>query len=231
MKQRLALLIDADDTLWENNIYFEDAIAAFIRMLDHGRLNGREIRQVINRVEGECIVRHGYGLASFARALENTCTAVQGTPPDEAQLRQIAAIASVITHHPMELLEGVEETLAWLHKRHRLIVVTKGNKAEQTDKFRRSGLERFFEACVVLEEKDAAHYTELLDRHALETSATWMIGNSPKSDINQSMAAGLNAVYIPHSETWVLEHEALRHPAEGRNLLHLQCFAELKNHF
>ncbi len=63
------LLIDADDTLWENNIYFERAIAAFISFLNHHEYSPAEVRQTLNAVERETILAHGYGLSSFTRSL------------------------------------------------------------------------------------------------------------------------------------------------------------------
>src|SRR5271165_2012503 len=63
------LLIDADDTLWENNIYFERAIADFITFLDHKTHTPDEVRQVLYEVERDVICLHGYGMHSFANAL------------------------------------------------------------------------------------------------------------------------------------------------------------------
>ena len=58
-----------------------------------------------------------------------------------------------------------------------------------------------------------------------------MIGNSPKSDINPALAAGLHAVFIPHDSTWVLEHEVVNQPPPGQQLLELPSFAELTRYF
>jgi putative hydrolase of the HAD superfamily len=59
-----------------------------------------------------------------------------------------------------------------------------------------------------------------------------MVGNSPKSDVNPALAAGLNAVFVPHDTTWVLEHEEIVHPpaAPGR-LLVLEKFSAMRQHF
>jgi len=65
-------LIDADDTLWENNIYFERAIANFISFLNHKEYSPAQVRAVIDNVERDCIISHGYGLHSFAHALAKT---------------------------------------------------------------------------------------------------------------------------------------------------------------
>jgi putative hydrolase of the HAD superfamily len=58
-----------------------------------------------------------------------------------------------------------------------------------------------------------------------------MVGNSPKSDINPALSAGINAVFVPHSDPWVLEHEELASAAPPCKLLVLNSFAELVQHF
>jgi len=110
-------------------------------------------------------------------------------------------------------------------------MVTKGNHDEQTDKLDRSGLRDFFSAVEVLAEKNPEAYREITQRHAFDPANTWMIGNSPRSDINPSLAAGLNAVFIPHDFTWVLEHEIVDQPTGSNRLLELAGFAELTNYF
>src|ERR1700758_2593048 len=66
---RQTLLIDADDTLWENNIYFERAISSFISYLDHRIHSAEEVRGHLNRVEHATIKAQGYGLHSFRKSL------------------------------------------------------------------------------------------------------------------------------------------------------------------
>ena len=128
-------------------------------------------------------------------------------------------------------MEGVAETLSELGQRHRLILVTKGNHEEQHDKLERSGLRGHFTAVEVPSEKDEGMYRALAARHALDPATTWMIGNSPRSDVNPALAAGLNAVFIPHDFTWVLEHEVVNAPAEGERLLELERFTDLLRYF
>jgi putative hydrolase of the HAD superfamily len=110
-------------------------------------------------------------------------------------------------------------------------MVTKGDLAEQNHKLDRSGLRPWFTQVEVLAEKSEAAYRGLADQHRFDPAKTWMIGNSPRSDINPSMAAGLNAIFIPHDFTWVLEHEVVDAPPTGRKLLELASFSELLLHF
>jgi putative hydrolase of the HAD superfamily len=121
----------------------------------------------------------------------------------------------------------VAETLAELATRHRLILMTKGNHAEQADKFARSGLAGYFSAVEIPPEKDPAAYRKVLQRHELSSRTSWMVGNSPKSDINPALAAGLNAVFLFHKDTWVLEHATLDRAPEGQQLIELDAFAKL----
>jgi putative hydrolase of the HAD superfamily len=225
------LLFDADDTLWENNIYFERAIAGFISFLDHKVHTAVEVREHLNAVERQTTAAHGYGLKSFRRSLVRTFEELSGTQITDEKHARIVAFVDSIDGQEMDVLPGVEETLADLANRHRLLVVTKGDSQEQHDKLQRSGLAGFFSAVEVLAEKREAAYRELANRHACDPATTWMIGNSPKSDINPSLAAGLNAVFVPHDFTWVLEHETVDPAPLGQTLIQIERFSELLDHF
>ena len=221
------LLFDADDTLWENNIYFERAIAAFISLLDHRTHSREEVRETLNQVEHETIAALGYGLHSFRQSLITCFERLSDGPIDAHKHTRIHSFANAILEQEIELLPGVAETLPGLAERHRIVLVTKGQDGEQRDKLRRSGVEEYFTAVEVLADKTAAAYRELVERHQLPPSSTWMIGNSPKSDINPSLQAGLHAVFIQHRHTWVLEHEPLNEAPAGQRRLDLNRFADL----
>jgi putative hydrolase of the HAD superfamily len=225
------LLIDADDTLWENNIYFERAIADFISFLNHRERSPAEIREILDNVERECIPTHGYGLRSFTHALVTTFERLSVEPITPALHETIHGLARTIAEQPVQILPRVRETLGYLSGRHRLILVTKGDQTEQSGKIERSGLADFFRAVEILEEKNPASYDRITKYHRLVCDRTWMIGNSPKSDINPALAAGLNAIFLPHDDTWILEHEELIAPTPPSRLLQLESFAELANHF
>jgi putative hydrolase of the HAD superfamily len=225
------LLIDADDTLWENNIYFERAIARFISFLNHHEFSAEQVRGVLNDVERECIVKHGYGLHSFAHALVATFERLSAKPVTPELHAQITNFAHSIADHPVELLPEVPETLRYLSERHRLILMTKGAIAEQTGKVERSGLKEHFAAVEIVAEKDPAAYGHVVEKHKLERDSTWMVGNSPKSDINPALAVGLHAVFVPHGDTWILEHEEINPAPPRQKLLIVGRFAELREHF
>ncbi len=222
------LLIDADDTLWENNIYFERAIAAFIGFLDHQEYSPAAVRSTLNDVERENILAHGYGLSSFTRALVDCFDRLCPAPASEEKHERIRGFARAIAEQEIELLPGVAETLADLAGRHRLILMTKGNHAEQADKLARSGLAKHFAAAEIVAEKDPPAYRDVVRRQNIAAGSAWMIGNSPKSDINPALAAGLHAVFLFHPDTWVLEHAALDVAPAGQHLIELDAFAKLR---
>ncbi|HLI62544.1 MAG TPA: HAD family hydrolase [Terriglobales bacterium] len=225
------LLIDADDTLWENNIYFERAIANFISFLNHHEYTPDQVREVLYDVERENIRQHGYGMESFALALVKCFEQLSVEPLTPALHETIRGFAYAIAEHPMEVLPEVPETLVELAKRHRLFLVTKGNIAEQTGKVERSGLKEHFTAIEVVTEKNAQAYSTLVEKYGLVREQTWMIGNSPNSDINPALEAGLHAVFVPHRNTWMLERGALRPGIGNGQLLQITSFGRLREYF
>jgi putative hydrolase of the HAD superfamily len=227
---RLSLLIDADDTLWENNIYFERAFDAFCDFLDHSALSPPQVREILNEIELVNSKIHGYGSLNFGRNLQQAYRHLSERAIRDDDLRHVLSLAERILEQPIELIEGVEETLQYLAERHDLTLFTKGHPEEQRLKVDRSGLGRYFGHTAIVKEKDAAAYSRLAAERALARNLTWMIGNSPKSDINPALEAGLNAVLVPHPHTWVLEHQDLRASGNGK-FLQVEKFADLRLHF
>ena len=228
--KRLSFLIDADDTLWENNIYFERAFDAFCDFLDHSALTPPQVRDVLNEIELVNAKIHGYGSMNFGRNLQQAYQHLAEREINDDDLRHVLALAQRILEQPIELIEGVEETLGYLSERHELTLFTKGNPDEQRMKVDRSELGRYFAHTAIVKEKDAAAYSRLVTERELARDSTWMIGNSPKSDINPALEAGLNAVLVPHPHTWVLEHQDLRESGDGK-FLRVERFADLCLHF
>jgi len=226
------LLIDCDDTLWENNIYFECTIAGFIERLNHQHMSPEEVRHFLNDVERENILKHGYGSHSFAHSLV-TCFERLAQQPITPELHEfIWGFAHRVSTADLEIIGGVPETLDYLNRRgHHLIVMTKGNITEQSGKVERSGLKEYFAAVEIVAEKNASAYQEIVAKFRFEPQTTWMIGNSPKSDINPAMAAGINAVFVPHDNTWILEHENVNPAPDGVRLLIAEKFTDLQKHF
>lgn len=227
---RLNLLIDADDTLWENNVYFERAFDDFVDFLDHSTLDARQVRAILDEIELANARVHGYGSLNFARNLQQCYKRLAEREIREEDLEKVKGFALRILEQPVELIGGVAETLEHLASRHDLTLFTKGHPEEQKLKIDRSGLGVYFGHTAIVKEKDAATYRRLAGERGLAPARTWMIGNSPKSDVNAALEAGLNAVLVPHERTWTLERQELRRPGPGR-LLIVEKFGDLKELF
>jgi putative hydrolase of the HAD superfamily len=223
------LVFDADDTLWENNIYFERAFDDFCAFLDHSALTPAQVRDVLNEIELVNAKVHGYGSLNFGKNLQQAYRHLAEREIRSEDLDHVMSLAERILEQPLEVIEGVEETLEELAGRYELTLFTKGHPEEQRMKVDRSGLGKYFAHAAIVKEKDAPAYRRLVDDRGFRPAETWMIGNSPKSDINPALEAGLNAVLVPHPHTWVLEHQDLREG--GERLRVVGKFADLKNYF
>ncbi len=206
----LHLVFDADDTLWDSNIHFLQAEAEFTAaMVAAGAGAPEAVRMTIRRRELEIIRSHGYGREPYVVLMRQVASELAPEGAREALGAAVERIGAHLLERHCELLPGVEATLAKLAGRHRLALFTKGRRGEQLRKLERSGLGRHFSHVEVPPEKDVAAYRRLVEAAALDPARTFMIGNSPRSDINPALRAGLRAVLIPHPHTWELEHEAV----------------------
>jgi len=222
------LLIDADDTLWENNIYFERVIETAQQMLREFGVEPGAFRSRLNETERRHIPVHGYGTLNFTRSLVETFESFLPAGSDPWFTMRIQELAVGIMNEPMEIIAGVPETLEYLSRRHSLFLVTKGDAVEQSAKVEASGLRRYFLEVEVLADKNAGVFENLLAGHGWDPERTWMVGNSRRSDIIPALEAGINAVYIPHPHTWVLEHAD---PVEHPRLIELERFSDLQTYF
>lgn len=226
------LLIDADDTLWENNIYFERAIERFILLLDHDHLTPVEVRTIFDEVEVATRATHGYGARAFAHTLRTTFVTLTEGNATAAEAEEIEALGLSILGTTIEPLPDVTSTLERLQKHHDLYIVTKGAHDEQRLKVDASGMEPLFDGVIITHEKSPATYHDAVASLDLDPRQTWMIGNSPRSDINPALEAGINAVLIPHPHTWRLEDAEIAYTSAGPGrLLHLERFSELAEIF
>lgn len=228
----LHLLIDADDTLWENNIYFERAIERFIAMLDHEHLTPDEVRTIFNDVEVATRATHGYGARAFAHSLRSTFVTLTEGNATLAEADEIEALGLSILGATIEPLPNVIPTLERLGHHHDLFIVTKGEYDEQRLKVDASGMEPLFDGVVIAHEKTRSTYHDAITSLDLDPRRTWMVGNSPRSDINPALEAGINAVFIPHPHTWRLEEAEITVPSDGQGrLMCLARFSQLVTAF
>ncbi|MFD5397084.1 HAD family hydrolase [Streptomyces sp. NPDC127097] len=223
------LIFDADDTLWENNVIFERVIDEFLEWMTHPELDRDGVRAVLDGIEAANALTLGYGSKVFLHSLGECVARLRGRAATAEESARIAGWAAAFAGDRVELIPGVAETLAELARRHELLLLTKGDTEEQQRKVTASGLTRHFRDVHIVAEKNVATYEELVRAYDLVPGSTWMIGNSPKSDILPARSAGLNAVFIPHDHTWVLEHGELD-PADEK-VLRLPAFGELLHHF
>lgn len=223
------LVFDADDTLWENNVVFERVIDDFLEWVDHPTLDRAQIRAILDDIEHANSVAHGYGSKVFLRSLRECFEHLRERPATDAERREIEELAVALVEHRVELMPGVAEALDELAGRHELLLLTKGEREEQQRKLDAADLLHHFRAAHIVPEKSVDTYRWLAKEHGFDPARAWMIGNSPKSDIAPARAAGLNAVFIPNENTWVLEHDELD-PTDAR-VLHLAAFPDLLRYF
>jgi putative hydrolase of the HAD superfamily len=223
------LIFDADDTLWEFNHLFERVIDDYLEWLAHPTQSTDEIRATLLDIEAANAAAHGYGTQVFLRSLRDCFLHLNERPVTDDEQAAIDALAVPLLEHHVTPLPGVVETLTALGTRHRLLLLTKGATDEQQRKIDASALAPHFEHLHIVAEKDVDTYREVTRRHDLDPVTTWMIGNSPKSDVAPARAAGLRAVYIPNVNTWALEHVELDPDDDG--VLQLTRIGELLDHF
>ncbi len=225
------LLIDADDTLWENNIFYLNCQARFEEYMAGWGCDRGMAAEILRRCEMETIPIYGYGPEGYIAALGITAERLlqqhnrQVSPEIVAEAR---AVGEMLLSPPMVLLADVERTLHALRPTSRLILVTKGDEKTQNAKIDQSGIGPLFDAKYIVAEKDVFTYRNIVRELGLDPRHTWMIGNSPKSDINPAVAAGLNAILIPHSHTWTAEIQKIERP---ELVVTLHRFAELLDFF
>lgn len=227
--QRQTLIFDADDTLWENNVYFERVIADYLDWLEHPTLDHAELREVLNDIERANAATHGYGSRAFLQNLHECFEVLNSRGLTDAEQLEIERMAADLLAHRVDLFAGVADTLVSLGSRHDLKLMTKGEATEQQRKIDASDLAPLFSSVHIVREKDPATYADLVREQSLRVERTWMIGNSPKSDILPARAVGMGAVFIPNTDTWVLEHAELDPTDDG--VLELRAFPDLLQHF
>ncbi|MGH7948392.1 MAG: HAD family hydrolase, partial [Candidatus Binataceae bacterium] len=224
---RLNLVFDADDTLWDSNVHFHEAFNEFAAAIESAGLSSSRdaIQDAVRRAELELIRIDGYGRRPYTLALHRAVRALAPVDLGKDLHASVRRIGRALVERECTLLPDVELTLSDLATRHQLLLFTKGQRDEQLLKLGRSGLAPLFSRVDTPREKDVASYRRLIDDARLAADSTFMIGNSPRSDINPAVRAGLRAVYIPHPQTWELEYEDIDHGDE--RIIHLTSFRRL----
>lgn len=228
-----AVLVDADDTLWENNLFFLDC---FEWLCTEGRRLGftdKAVIEMMNRNERKHIRRFGYGYDCFERSIILTSkmlTSISGQRHAlPSMINKGKRWVNFLRQHPIIFLPGVGDVLPKLAQQFPTYIVTKGNYHDQMSKVYRSGLLATLRGAHVVPHKYDHNYQALLDHLRLQPQEVIMIGNSPASDINNPKKLGIQTVFIPHKKTWTMELEPIS-PAYPKTI-HVPHFGALADLF
>ncbi|MBM1107841.1 HAD family hydrolase [Aurantibacter crassamenti] len=195
---------DADDTLWVNETYFREAEDKFADLLT-GYETKNKIDQELFKTEIKNLELYGYGIKGFMLSMVESALELSNNQISQATILEILNLGKEMINQEVELLEGVEEVLAKLKDKYRLIVLTKGDLLDQERKLERSNLLHYFHHVEVLSDKKEVNYMNLLEHLEIDTKEFLMIGNSLKSDVLPLINIGAEAIHIPFHTTW--QHE------------------------
>ena len=196
----LALLFDADDTLWENAVFFARALESFCAIMSRQGIAEERTRALFAELEARGFRRRWYGSRRLEINLRAAARRLLDGEVEGGLAQELRAIAGSVSGHEIRIFDAVPEVLDALSRRHRLFLVTMGESQEQGGKIERSGLARHFEAIHVLHDKTRAAFEEIIRRHRLARRSTWMIGNSLAKDIRPARAAGLKTVHLANGQ-------------------------------
>jgi len=211
----LVIGFDADDTLWHNETIFEQVHERYRALLARYH-DAATVDRTLFATEMRNLELYGYGVKGFMlSAIETAIRLTDGRIRAE-EIQQLIALGQEMLAHPVELLEGVADTLAEVSQRHRLVLITKGDLRDQERKLAKSGLLAHFHSVEILSEKNERSYASILQRHAIAADRFLMVGNSIKSDIQPVLALGGFGAYIPYHLTWAAERVETPPAAAGR---------------
>lgn len=196
--------LDADDTLWVNETYFRDAENEFSYLLSRFETPNK-IDQELFKIEIDNLSVYGYGIKAFVLSMLEAGLKISNGKLNADDVEAILGIGKKMINHPVELLEGVAETLSALEHRYKLILITKGDLLDQERKLAKSDLAHYFHHIEVLSEKNEENYSALLNQLEVKPSEFLMVGNSLKSDVLPLINIKSQAVHVPFHTTWQYE--------------------------
>ncbi len=223
--QPLTVAFDADDTLWHNEDLFQDVQREYEELLSPWA-DTQTVADRLHEIQMTNLPRFGYGVKSFTLSMIEAAVCISGGRVDAGRITAIIGYGKRLLDRPIELIDGVEEVLDALGH-HRLMVITKGDVHDQLAKVAASGLAERFWRVEVVADKDAAVYSELLERHGIDPSRFVMVGNSLRSDVLPVLELGGTAVHIPYHVTWRHEDDHDGHEVEVPTLRALRDLPQL----
>jgi putative hydrolase of the HAD superfamily len=218
------IAFDADDTLFVNEPYFQEVEQKFCALMSD-YLSNQGLSQELFKTEIANLPMYGYGIKGYILSMIEAAMRISNNTISMEVIAKIIEHGKELLQKPIELLDGVEETLAQLHGKYKLIVATKGDLKDQQSKLHRSGLGHYFHHIEVMADKQEINYQKLLKRLEIQPSEFFMIGNSLKSDVLPVLGIGGYAVHIPFHTTW--EHEKISHNVVHDNFTTLEKITEV----
>lgn len=197
---------DADDTLWHTEHYYIQAQETLIHLLSPWSPAER-VEEILFEIEMDNLPRYGYGIKAFVLSLIEAAIRISGGEIRGDQIEQILSIGRAMIEAEIVLRPHVPETLQHLASSYRMMIITKGDLLDQTEKVKRSGIGHLFSMVEVVNEKSPETYAEILHKYHIHPQSFLMVGNTIRSDIHPVLALGGRAVHIPAASTW--EHEVI----------------------
>jgi putative hydrolase of the HAD superfamily len=218
------IAFDADDTLFVNEPYFQETEQKFCALMSD-YLSHQGLSQELFRTEINNLDLYGYGIKGYTLSMIEAAMKISNNTISIETIEKIIVLGKELLQKPIELLDGVEDTLKALHGKYKLVVATKGDLKDQRRKLHDSGLGKYFHHIEVMSDKQEKDYTDLLNRLEIQSDAFFMIGNSLKSDVLPVLGIGGHAVHIPYHTTW--EHEKISHKVEHPNFKTLEKISDV----
>ncbi|MBL7867849.1 MAG: HAD family hydrolase [Flavobacterium lindanitolerans] len=218
------IAFDADDTLFVNEPYFQETEEKFCALMQD-YLSHQGLSQELFRVEIQNLSLYGYGIKGYILSMIEAAMKISNKTISVDVIEKIIEYGKELLQKPIELLDGVEETLEALHGKYKLVVATKGDLLDQRRKLHNSGLGHYFHHIEVMSDKQEKDYHDLLNRLEIKPQEFFMIGNSLKSDVLPVLGIGGHAVHIPFHTTWA--HEKIDHKVEHKNFKALDKITEV----
>ncbi|MGE5355490.1 MAG: HAD family hydrolase [Deltaproteobacteria bacterium] len=204
MKNIKVIAFDADDTLWVNEVYYQETEKKFCALLADF-MPQHYISQELFKTEIRNLELYGYGVKSFILSMIETIQTVTGKAADIGIVSRVIELGKEMLEKPIEMLDGVEEVLENLNGKYMLVMATKGDLLDQERKLIKSGLEKYFHHIEIMSDKKNSDYSKLLKRVDCDPGNFLMVGNSVKSDILPVLELGGYAIHIPFHTVWEYE--------------------------
>ncbi len=224
MNSITTIAFDADDTVWINEPYFQEAEKEFCVLLED-YLPQHSVSQELFKTEMQNLSLYGYGVKGFMLCMIEAVCRISNNTASLELINKTIEIGHDLLQKPIELLEGVEETLENLKGKYRLIVATKGDLLDQERKLKKSGLQDYFHHIEIMSDKKESDYQKLLKHLDCKPENFLMLGNSIKSDVLPVLEIGGFAAHIPYHVTW--SHEQHENHLEHERFLEFRSIKEV----